>query len=264
MSFELPLYLWGALAAAIPVAIHLFNRRRAERKRFAAIEFILRSRKNLIRRMKLRQLLVLLARIALLVILAIALAKPFTHTDRLTSFGGMTSSATVYVFDNSWSMAATDGTTSNLERARERLQELLRRTRGDEMVALVFASRPASAPIGRLTYDVSRLRESLASVVLSTKETDMLGALRLADSILSKAPAHLQREIVVLSDHSRHVWSGVEAPWGLGAAPIVRFESIAPTSSRENLAIRTVAVEPAPDVSPQHFNEASSSSAQVV
>lgn len=254
MSFEIPLYLWGLLAASVPIAIHLFNRRRAERKPFAAIEFILRSRKNLIRRMKLRQFLVLLARIALLLVLAFALAKPFTHTDRLRAFSSEAPTATVYVFDNSWSMVASDGETSNLERARKRLEEMLRRTRGDEMVALVIASRPASAPVSRLTYDVTRLRESLAALSLSTRQTDMLGALRLADSILSKAPRHLQREIVVISDHSRHVWDRVEAPWGLGAAPNVRFESIAPAKSRENIAIEDVQVEPAPDVSPRHFN----------
>ena len=46
LGFVNPLLVWGLLAAAIPVVIHLFFRRRPKPTPFPAIDFILRARRE--------------------------------------------------------------------------------------------------------------------------------------------------------------------------------------------------------------------------
>jgi hypothetical protein len=46
ISFLNPLLLWGTALAAIPLIIHILNRRRFKRVRWAAMEFLLRAFKK--------------------------------------------------------------------------------------------------------------------------------------------------------------------------------------------------------------------------
>src|SRR3972149_9420878 len=55
---------WGAALLSLPVIIHLINRMRYKRVRFAAMEFLLKSQQRNRRRLLLEQLLLLLLRMA--------------------------------------------------------------------------------------------------------------------------------------------------------------------------------------------------------
>ena len=56
LAFAHPLYLWGLLATALPILVHLFNQRRPRPLAFGAIDFVLRSQRQKARRLRLRQL----------------------------------------------------------------------------------------------------------------------------------------------------------------------------------------------------------------
>ena len=77
MSFLQQSFLWGLLAASIPIIIHLLNRRRHQTVQWAAMEFLLKATRESRGKKKLKYLLLLAARIALLALLAIAFSKPF-------------------------------------------------------------------------------------------------------------------------------------------------------------------------------------------
>src|SRR2546422_4130965 len=47
-----PAYLWGLLAIALPILVHLFNQRRPRPLSFGAIEFVLRSHRQKARRLR--------------------------------------------------------------------------------------------------------------------------------------------------------------------------------------------------------------------
>src|SRR6266478_4145677 len=85
MSFLAPFLLWGTLAAGIPVAIHLFFRSRYRTVPWAAMKFLLTSVEQTSRRLRFQEYVLLLIRIAVLVFLAIALARPIN----LTGFGAL-------------------------------------------------------------------------------------------------------------------------------------------------------------------------------
>src|SRR5260370_38467496 len=74
------LLLWGPLAlgaAAIPVALHFFFRSRYRVVPWAAMEFLLNSIQTTSRRLKFQELLLLLLRLDLPLLLAVALPPPF-------------------------------------------------------------------------------------------------------------------------------------------------------------------------------------------
>src|SRR5947207_13332364 len=85
MAFLTPFMLFGALAAAIPVAIHLFFRTRYRTVPWAAMKFLLTSVEQTSRRLKFQEYLLMLTRIAVVVFLAIALARP-SNLSLLGSF----------------------------------------------------------------------------------------------------------------------------------------------------------------------------------
>ena len=78
MSFVAPWMLWGTAAAGIPIAIHLFYRSRYRKIPWAAMSFLLVSMEQTSRRLRFQELLLLLLRVALLALLALALARPFS------------------------------------------------------------------------------------------------------------------------------------------------------------------------------------------
>ena len=76
LVFAHPAYLWGLLAVALPILVHLFNQRRPRPLSFGAIEFVLRSQRQKARRLRLRQIILLALRCLLIAAVALALARP--------------------------------------------------------------------------------------------------------------------------------------------------------------------------------------------
>ena len=81
MSFLAPLLLVGLAGLLVPVAIHLIGRRRARVVRFAALDFLIATKRRTARRFQLRERLLLVVRVLLCVALPLALAKPFTSCE---------------------------------------------------------------------------------------------------------------------------------------------------------------------------------------
>ena len=104
LSFAHPAFLWGALAAMIPIAIHLINRRRSRQVEFAAIAFVLRSEARHARKLKLKRLILLLLRIAVCIIVPLALARPFLAAPAAAGAPTRDARAMVLVLDTSFSM----------------------------------------------------------------------------------------------------------------------------------------------------------------
>src|SRR6478752_7828244 len=80
-------------AAAVPIIIHLLNRRRYRIVDWAAMRFLLAAQRQNVRRLRLEQWLLLAVRCAILVLLAVALAAvtPWAESiwQRLMPRGGV-------------------------------------------------------------------------------------------------------------------------------------------------------------------------------
>ena len=63
MSFLNPFFLFGALALAVPVLIHLVRREKSEVVQFSSLMFLLKVPKRSVRQQKLKNLLLMLLRL---------------------------------------------------------------------------------------------------------------------------------------------------------------------------------------------------------
>ena len=77
MSFLTPLFLLGGLAIAGPILFHLIRRNTRERFTFSSLMFLRPEPPRVTRKSRLEDILLLLARCALLALLALAFARPF-------------------------------------------------------------------------------------------------------------------------------------------------------------------------------------------
>jgi len=97
------LALVGLAAAAAPIVIHLFNRRRFREIEWAAMEFLLEAASRSRSLLHLRDLLLLLLRTAAVACFALAVARPF-FTTRPGAAAGAGPVHAILVVDNSLSM----------------------------------------------------------------------------------------------------------------------------------------------------------------
>src|SRR5436190_22818761 len=113
------------LAASIPIIIHLFTRRRPKEILFPSLEFLSEVNQSEIRRLKLKQWLLLLLRALAVAALAFAMARPALRGSIGPRSGASTS--VVVLLDRSGSMSAAAGAGGGtlLDQAKRTVEDLL-------------------------------------------------------------------------------------------------------------------------------------------
>ena len=101
MGFLTPAFLFGALAVAVPIVLHFLRRERLPRVPFSDVRLLRGARVEQTRRQRLRELLLLALRVAAVLLLALAFARPFV-ADRMA----LGERATVVLVDTSFSVSA--------------------------------------------------------------------------------------------------------------------------------------------------------------
>ncbi len=240
MNFLNPLLLAGLAAAALPVIIHLINRRRAVRRRFPALDFLIRSQRRLARSLKIRQWLLLALRIAALVLIPLAMARPFLMSDAGSAEAERLPAGVVFVVDDSSSMSYGDGAV--WDAAVDEIQARMDELRPWDKAALVYASKaPAQASavdddsLNTLTDDIGELRSALDDHRPTPRATDLTGALRTAAEILADADLP-QKRIILVTDRQKSGLNTDALPeGGFGAA--IEVLDVRPKTVAPNLAV---------------------------
>jgi hypothetical protein len=205
MTFLNPLLLVGLLGMAVPVLIHLLSRRTARQVEFSSLDFLRRLERRSLRRVRIRQILLLVVRMAIIAAVSLAMARPTLLSA--PSAGGRGATSAVVILDGSCSMGAKAEGGALLDAARARAREVLDTfERGDEVVLLVPGTTVPVRTEG--VRDVDLVRERLDAVAPGGGFGDLAAAVREASASLSDA-RHPNREIHVLSDFQRSAWDGL-------------------------------------------------------
>jgi len=96
--------LFGLAAIAIPILIHLFTRQKTKTIFFSSLKFLKELQKQKIRRLKIRQILLLILRTLLILILIFAFARPTLRSSGSSSLEAGAQLTVVIIFDNTLSM----------------------------------------------------------------------------------------------------------------------------------------------------------------
>jgi len=178
---------------AIPLLLHLLQRHQGPRVVFPALRYLRRAERDSARRIRLRQWLLLLLRVGVVWLLALAAARPF-----LAGRGAAHEpSAVVIVLDNSLSTSAVVGDTRVFDVLRERALETLAAAAAEDRFWLLLAASPELPARGG---DGATLAALVRAARPTDTAADISGALARARAILAADAAGRAPEIQLLSD----------------------------------------------------------------
>jgi aerotolerance regulator-like protein/VWA domain-containing protein len=199
-SFLNAAFLVGLAAAALPIVIHLFSRRRVAKVPFPSLQFLEEITRRRLRRMKLTQWLILALRVLALALLALALGRPALRGE--FAFGkSRGESAVALILDGSYSMRAEGERTTLWDKAKERTREVVEALEPDDTVFLlgVDPTDPPPEPYG----GKASAAEAIRGLEPGYGTTDLAGAVGRATAALAGATA-LNKELFVVSDFQKH------------------------------------------------------------
>lgn len=201
----------GVLLVAIPIIIHLLNRRRYKVLNWAAMQFLLAAMRKNRRRLQFEQWLLLATRCCLLALLGLALARPLGCEDStLGKLVGSSSALHVVVLDNSYSMgyqADRPDAVTDFDQAKRMAKQMVEGlASGGESVVLITSSKPAQAVLAKPSYDLAAVSSAIDRIELSAGGTDLLGAFRLADKVADEETTQTNRLLHIFSDGTNSAW----------------------------------------------------------
>ncbi|MDA0840311.1 MAG: BatA domain-containing protein [Planctomycetota bacterium] len=221
-SFLNPGLLWGAAIASAPIIIHLLHRRRFKIVRWAAIKFLLASQKKNNRRIKLEHLIILLIRVLVLLLVALAIAQPFLKTNRLAALTLVPSERHVILLvDRSFSMAQLFGSQSAFDQVREGARQIIDTLNdGDKISLLAFSDQPEWI-VREPSYNFDSVRAELGKLNVAHRSTDVISALCEAAGVVAKSKT-AKREVYLFTDLQSSGWNTGQISGDAGRMHLLR------------------------------------------
>lgn len=208
IGFVNPWALWLAGGAAAPIIIHLLMRRRPRTVKFPLVRLIQRSQSRTLRRNRLRYLLLLLLRMALIAVFALILARPVPGgaADRTDMTGVISegTAAAVIVLDDSLSMRYRMGDVTWFDVAQEQALKLLERLPPNTAVGVLTTS-PMS---GKLGAEPGTAGDQVAEAEAGAGSSSCWNALENAGELLRQQFA--SRNVFLFTDMTAAAWSDHE------------------------------------------------------
>jgi hypothetical protein len=252
MTFAAPLFLAAALAAGIPLALHMINRQQAKNLPFATLRFLRVSAQKTRRRRQIHDVFLMLMRMAVLLLIALGLAKP-TMTNLRSLFGGA-SSAVAIVLDNSASMGMIDNDKPRFETALHAADQIMEDLRDGDQVALFVTGGTPFPDQGKLDRKQDQVRQMLTQCKVSYEKADVASRVLEARKLLAKADT-ANKDIYVISDFQANSWESLKKQALDTTTPGAAAPARSPEEQKE-LEIPVIAVDcfrnPKPNVAVQN------------
>ena len=206
--------LW-ALAAAVPIVIHFWSRRRYRQVNWAAMEFLLAAIRKNARRIRIEQLLLLALRVAILVVLALALANPVWSLLPALTGGGSTHH--ILIVDGSLSMETRLGDQTRFEVARQLAAQVVRDSRQGDGFSLILMADPPRVVIGEPAFAPADVIEEVENLRVHHTGANLARTLDEIEAIVQQTAGRYERlragKVYFFTDLGRTTWeeAGSEA-----------------------------------------------------
>jgi len=229
MAFAAPFMLIGLVGLAVPIIIHLMHRSRSAVVDWPTLRFLKVAQQRSAQRSRLKHLLVLLARLVLLALVVLAMAKPYRPDPTWTPPPDLPTTL-VIVLDRSYSMGYREPgrTQTRFERAKQLAAEQVAALSQEDELALVLADDRPIVLTDRPTRDHQRVEQLIRDATLSKRGTNIGSALTTAfalarmdalevdvgpheasDEPVVRPPRPAWRQVLLISDMQRVGWSGL-------------------------------------------------------
>jgi len=247
-----PWMVAGAGAVAGPILIHILSRRKFRTVRWAAMDFLLQAQKRNRRRVQMEQWIVLALRCLAVLLLALALARPFLGSGWLGRLVGGGSIEHIVLLDDSLSMTYVDQQStaagSNFKKALDACNGLVAQIAsqsGSDAVSVYLASQ-AQTPLVSVPNlndeNQIKLAEALVGLEVTQGTVDFKRACNAIAERLRNDPTRANAIVYAFSDFQRHDWAS-GASDDPSQRPTAAFVSDADAQSSTQCILIDVGVE---------------------
>lgn len=191
--------LAGLAAVAIPVLIHLFTRQKSRVVPFSTLRFLKELQQHQIRRLKIRQILLLILRTLLILCLVLAFARPTLKSTGASSLEAGAKLTAVLILDNTMSMSRESEGRRLLAEAKSRALEVVNMLRQGDEVYILHPTDPPQMPHESARYNLQSVRDLIQQTELSYRKTDYVSALTQAGKIMSNS-TNINKEVYLIGD----------------------------------------------------------------
>ena len=228
MSFELlnPWMLAGLAGVALPVIAHLLSQKKYDIVSWGAMQFLKLGQETR-RRVWLEDLWLLLLRMALIVWLAIAMARPWISAKWLGDIGPQPNRDVVIILDGSYSTAWEATSVTPQELSVRWIDKFLSQLRPGDTVTLLEAREQVRTLIDPPTRDMNRVRDVLKQLPPPTGTANFPEAMAHAVKLLSRTN-HLRREVILLTDGQAQGWFAEDSNLWLRLDDLRKQSSVTP------------------------------------
>lgn len=212
------LLLFGTILGAVPILIHLLNKRRFRPVIWAAMEFLLQAVEKNARRLQFRDFILMLIRTLAVVCLALALARPAVSAKGFLGAGIKTGA--VVLLDNSMSMGYNNGRETRFDVAKRLTRQVLAQLDTGSWCGLYTFNDDVKMPLGDPSPDLAYLEQELErSVHLSDGGTNIEKGLLQAKKIFDTHREYMlaNRELFIITDMQARAWNPREVSGGFDA-----------------------------------------------
>jgi hypothetical protein len=197
LTFLNPAILWGLAAVSIPIIIHIFNLRKTKKIEFSTLMFLKEIQQSKYKKIKLKQLLILLCRIAMIIFLVLAFSRPF-ETGYLGA-GEKARSSVLLILDNSFSMQTRAAGGSDFDLAKKKISETTRLLDQNDEVFFTTVSGINNSWVNVPYKNFNDLKDSVSGAKVSDVTRDLNEVLYYANKIISSA-SNPYKEIFLFTD----------------------------------------------------------------
>lgn len=238
MALLTPLFLLGILGLALPWWLHRLETQATEREKFATTRFLEPSKKRIHVRRKLKYLLLMALRMALLALLALTFARPVLFDTPGLLVGDETNHH-VIVIDTSFSMQAE----GSMAQARTLASGVLDAMASDDIASLYAASTGVETVAGP-DANADELRSLLASVSADNGRLDLGAMVSALDGMLEDTQGNIVLHVISDFQQSGQALRFADmVPSVLDARPVSLQLHAVSEDNRPNHTVETVVVE---------------------
>ncbi len=198
--------LAGLLGVTLPVLAHLLSKRRFDVVEWGAMQFLQMGHKTK-RRIRIQDWLLLLLRMGLIALIAIALSRPWGQGSLFGHFKTAPSRDLVFIVDGSASMDWQENANTPHKKAIQWVYDALETLQPGDTATLIDARAQARFVIETPSSDFKAIRDELSKLPSPTGTSNLAEAITEAMKLLMTTN-NVSREIIVLTD-------GQALPWHL-------------------------------------------------
>jgi len=212
LVFLNPLFLWALAAAAIPLALHLFQRRRTVLTPFPTLRFLKIAQKRSSSRVRFENLILWLLRTLLLLALACAFAMPVIRKTAAADWLARTRRDVAIVIDASYSMAYETERGPVFDVAKEAAAALIEGLGPGDRVCVYLAAETPVPVIEKPTTETAAALQAVRALAWEHGSSAIDEAVALAlFTMEQQRDGNRDREVYVLTDGQALPWQGFRA-----------------------------------------------------